>query len=326
MIYVYCSIGVILGIILLCFFLAFLIHRKTFGKRWEPDSIVKYYEKEDFIGLVAEKVEIPTAKGLLRGFFYKYPTKSKEKILVFAHGMWGSHRAYLQEIELLAQAGFIVLGFDYFGTESSDGKNILGLANSLKSLDCAICYVKKSFPNRRIYVMGHSWGGFAASSIAKFHPDLAGIVSMSGFISSRMIFKHLLPKPIHFVIPFLILLDSIKCGGYSYTKVVRVLKSSKVPTLILHSRDDTMVPYLSSTAVVQRKVLNQKIYYHIVDGKRHNPDYKKEAFDYAIEVQKELLQMKTAEERLEYRKTINYHKLGEIDLDVFGVITDFLNS
>lgn len=326
MIYVYISIGVILGILLLCFFFAFLIHRKTFGKRWNPDGIVKYYTKEEFIGLESEKVEIPTKRGILRGFFYKYPQKAQDKILVFAHGMWGSHQAYLQEIELLAQAGFTVLGFDYYGTESSDGKNIVGLANSLKSLECAIGYVKKNFPNSKIYVMGHSWGGFAASSIAKFHPDLAGIVSMSGFISSKMIYKHLLPKPIHFVIPFLILFDSIKCGGYSYTKVVRVLKNSKVPTLILHSKDDTMVPYLASTAVIQKKVSNPRIHYHIVDGKRHNPDYKKEALDYAIEVHKELQQLKTEEERLKYRKNINYHKLGEIDLDVFSVITDFLNS
>ena len=42
-------------------------------------------------------------------------TEKYKGILVFSHGMFANHEAYLQDIEYLAKNGYKVIGFDYFG-------------------------------------------------------------------------------------------------------------------------------------------------------------------------------------------------------------------
>ena len=158
MLALYITLGVIAGLILLLFILSAIIHHLSFGKRWDPDGIVKYYGVEDYPNLLYENIEITTKKGKLRGKLYFYSQEKYKGILVFSHGMWGSHRAYFQEIEILARNGFKVLGIDAYGTELSDGKNIKGLGSSLLTLDQAITYRKNIYTNEKIYIMGHSGG------------------------------------------------------------------------------------------------------------------------------------------------------------------------
>ncbi|MDE6656930.1 MAG: lysophospholipase [Anaeroplasmataceae bacterium] len=325
MLALYITIGVFLGIIVILFTLAALIHHISFGKRWDPDGVIKYYGIEDYPDLKEEYVEISTSKGALRGKLYFYSKDTHKGILVFSHGMWGSHRAYLQEMQILARNGFSVLGIDAFGTELSDGKNIKGLGNSLLSLNHAINYVKKNYPQEKIFVMGHSWGGFAAANISKYHNDITAIVAMSPFLSVGKILKHQLPKILYPTIPFIILVDAMHCGRYSFANAKKTLKSTRTKTLIIHSKDDQMVPYLTATGYLEKKLKNSNIKYYIVDGKKHNPDYTYEALEYTQAAFTKLKTIEPAEEKLEYRKNLDYHKMGEIDEKVFDDILDFLN-
>ena len=323
MLVVYIVLGIFLGGIFLAFLLAHLIHHTIFGKRWDPDGITKYYS---FPELKAKPIQISTKKGTLQGNLYSYPGKLNRGILVFAHGMWGSHKAYMQEIEFLAEEGYQVLGFDYYGTELSEGKNIRGLGNSLLSLDVAISYMKKTFPKEAIYVMGHSWGGFAALGIAKFHPDLKKIVAMSPFITESKIFRHLLPKLCYPLIPFIVLIDAIHCGKYSFVNARKVLKKTQVNTYILHSLDDPMVPYKISTEFLQKTIKNPNLQYEIVNGKRHNPDYTLEALMYTQNAFAELKSISNPEQKAEYRRNMDYHRMGEIDRNISSKIVEFLKK
>lgn len=321
----YCILGAILFLFILFFIIAILIHHRIFGSRYEPDGIIKYYSVKEYNNFKEESVEITTKKGVLRGKFYFYPQKDIKGILVFSHGMWGSHIAYLQEMECLARNGFKVLGIDAFGTELSEGKNIKGLGNSLLTLNLVMDYVKKMYPCENIYVMGHSWGGFAAANIAKYQKDIKAIVTMSPFISVIQILKHQVPKLLYPTLPFLLILDAIFCGKYSFANARKTLKDTKIPTLILHSRDDQMVPYVSSTGLLEKKLHNPYLKYLIVDGKKHNPDYSVEALEYTKEAFAKLRNMTNKEDILMYRKNLDYHKMGELDEQVFADILDFLN-
>ncbi len=317
------------GIVALLFFLflfAYGIHHHAFGKRWDPDGIVKYYDPKEYPNFKTEEVEIPFKKNTLRGFLYAYPNMPYKGILVFAHGMWGSHRAYLQEIEQYAKAGYKVLGFDYKGTELSDGKSIGGLGNSLASLDYALDYIKQIYSKDKIFVVGHSWGGFAAVSIAKYHPDLAGIIAMAPFLNVRRVLKALLPKPLYPLIPFILFIDWVKCGSYSFTNAIQVLRNTKIKTLILHSVDDSMIPYKTSTAYLMKKIKNPNLSYKIVEGKNHNPDYSLEALAYTKEVMTIWNSIKNEEDKLEYKKNMDYHKMGELDQEIISFQLHFLNS
>lgn len=326
MIGLYIFLAVFGLLIILLFAFSFYMHNKMYGKRWEPDGITKYYTVEDFPELVTEEISFEMKnKSLIKGYIHSYNYDTYKGIIVFSHGMWGSFEAYLQEINELAKAGYKVIAYDNEGTDISGGKNIVGVANSVNCLATAIDFAKKRFPDMKIMTMGHSWGGFATSAIAKYHPDLAKVVTMSPFVSIKRILMDLLPKPLYILIPFIIFVDFIKCGSSSFANNKKILKNSRIPTLIVHSKDDKMVSLKHNTEYLMRKIKNKNIEYLIVDGRNHNPDYTIEAVNYMKECFKKMKAL-PKEKVIEYRKNIDYHKMGELDHDIFSLILDFLNK
>ncbi|MDE5565526.1 MAG: lysophospholipase [Anaeroplasmataceae bacterium] len=312
---------IILFLILVCFLMAWMIHHMIFSKRWDLDGVVQYYE---FKELSTSNFSTKYKKKFLKGLYYSYPESDSKEIVVFAHGMWGSHRAYLQEIEYLCRKGFTVLGFDYYGTELSEGRSIRGLGNSLACLDVALKQVKKDYPGAKISVMGHSWGGFAALNIAAYHPDLKRVVCLAPFVSIPRIMRFMIGYKLSFLIPFFVLLDSIYCGKYSFSNGYKVLKKSGIPTMIWHSLDDQMVNYEKNTGYLKKELKNSSILYEIVDGKNHNPDYTLEAINYTKGIQAEVKTL--PKERLEeYYQHVDFHKMGELDTVVMEKIVDFLH-
>lgn len=318
-------VRIILGIIALILAVSLIIYYKAFGKRWEPDGIIKYYSIDEYENFKGDDISITTKKGVLRGKRYYYQNDSYKGIIVFSHGMWGSHQAYIQEIEILAAHGYYVLAIDAYGTELSDGKAIKGLGNSLFVLDEAIKYAKKYFNPKDIYVMGHSWGGYAALNISNIHNDINKAVIMSPFISIKAILKVFIPKYLYICIPFLILFDYFYFGKYSLYNGQESVKMTKIKTLILHSRDDKVIPYNKSTLLLE-KAGNSNVSFYIVDGKNHNPDYSLAAINYTKECANRLNGIKEKELKLAYKKSLDYHKMGEIDMDVFKAILDFLEG
>ncbi len=317
-------ISVLITILFLYFLICILFHRSIFGKRWEPDGVVQYYTQEEF-GLSSKPFSVPFQNYQLRGFYYSYPIADERRVIVFAHGMWGSHKAYLQEIEWFARQGYLVLGFDYAGTDLSGGKNIRGLGNSLSSLVAAVQQVKKDYPTSSISVVGHSWGGFAAASIAKYHPDLSSVIAMSAFVSVSRQLKTLLPKMMWFLIPGLCFVDICRCGKYSLANTKKILKNSHVPTLLVHSKDDSMVHFAKHTGYLQHHLQSDYISYLIVDGKRHNPDYCEDALKYTSDSFAKMKQM-TKEEKGKFYAQLDFHRMGALDEEVMESMLQFLKT
>lgn len=323
---VFITLGILLFLILVSFVLAILLHHLMFGKRWMPDGITKYYEVEDFEGFQKKPVYFDRKGVTLRGYIYSYEAKQYKGIMVFAHGMWGSHKAYVQEMEVFAKDGFLVLGFDYCGTDLSDGKSIQGLGESLKSLDYAIRYVKEdpSFSSLDIYVFGHSWGGYASSAIAKYHPDIKKIITMSPFTSVKRVVMSILPKRLWILIPFLMCVELCHCGKYSIVKTYKVLEKTTSDTLLIHSKDDPMVKYSKHTAYIQKKIKNPKLHYLILEDRLHNPDYSLESVQ-ALQEYSTKVHSLPKDQVEEYRKTVDYHSLGNLDSAIIEEMLAFIN-
>ena len=315
-------LGIIGFILILYFVVGLIFHRIMFNKRFEKDPIVKYYSIDMFNGLKREPIEFEYKNGKIRGYIYSYDVSHKG-FVVFSHGMFSDHEAYLQEIEYLARNGYKVLGFDYYGTSLSDGKNLRGLGNSLACLDFVLSEVKFLKITERIYVMGHSWGGFASLMIAKYHPDLKGVVTMAPFIKADNLLKGFVPAWLYPAIPFFKLIDAIKCGKYIYNNGIDVLNESNVNTLVLHSKDDHMVKYYRNTYLLTEYVKKDSVKFIIMNGKHHNPNYSLNAIEYMDKINKEL-SLLSKEEKLEYRKNINYQLLGSLDEEVMDKIINFL--
>lgn len=321
---IYIIIGSIFIILLLiCFGLALFIHHQVFGKRWDPDGTIKYYELSEFDGLMEEPFEISYHQEALKGFYYRYSYCSKDKLIVLAHGMWGSHKAYMQEIEYFCRNGFTVLGFDYKGTDLSTGKSLGGLGESLACLDAVLNYLEKKYPTSSISVFGHSWGGFAAINIAQYHPHLSHVIAMAPFVNLRRVLCCLLPKKIWFLIPFLIGIDMLYCGKYSVSNGLKTLKNTKIKTFIIHSIDDMMVRFPYNTGYLEKKLKNSNVFIYKVNGKNHNPDYTTEAILYTKGAMEELKCL-PKERQNEYYSQLNFHKMGELDEEIMNIFIDFL--
>lgn len=317
--------SVVLIVVILLLLVSYWMRQKLFGHRFMPDPLVRYYQIEEFEGLLKEAIAFSRKKIILRGYLYSYPIKHV-KVMIVAHGMWSNHQAYLQEIEFFARNGYLVIGFDYCGTDQSDGKNIKGLAESLVSLDAAVSFAESDlrFRGLPIVVFGHSWGGFAAGTIASIHPNIEKVVVMSGFISLPKIYWNLLPKALDILIPFFLFWDWIYHGKYAFKSIRKTLLNSHVDALIIHSKDDQMVSYRQHTAVLEKKLADQTSFL-VVNGKNHNPDYTTEAINYMKEVQSHKKTL-SKEEQKNYLESVDWHRMGQIDEELLRQVLDFLNS
>ena len=83
-----------------------------------------YFTPEDFPGLQAHPWAFTAKQGhTLQGWFYHCGDPIPGRLLVFDHGLGNGHRAYMTEIAMLAQAGFLVYTYDHTGCMTSGGQS-----------------------------------------------------------------------------------------------------------------------------------------------------------------------------------------------------------
>ena len=311
--------------------------KKRFEKsltRYDELPYLKYYTHADFKGLKAKPYSFISQNNTLRGNFYFYDGYDKDTIVIFCHGILGGHKSYLCEIEMLARAGYLVLGYDNTGCVSSDGKDIGGLGASLKDLDNAIISLKKNdeYKDKKIYVMGHSWGGYAASNIYNFE-QVDKIVAVSPFISLKQEYNDIFHGFTKLVHPRVIQLEGKAIGKkYAKSTAVNALNNVFGKALVIHSTDDPVVKYKTTTAVLQKKVINPNVEYLIVNNKDHHPLYTDEAVKLYNETFSSFNQLvrekklETLEAKKEFFASVDFKKLVSQDKEVWDKVIAFLKA
>ena len=320
MIILYIALAIILVLLILLIAIGFIIHNKAFGKRYEANPLVKLYTKEEF-NLGSTLIEINYKNDIIRGNLYSYNNYDPTKLIIFCHGMWSNHNSYLQDIEYFCRNNLLVFGFDYLGVSSSTGKNIKGLGNSLKSLDIVVKYFEEKYPNKEIYVVGHSWGAFSTTNIILLHPNIKGIIALSPFISIYSCLKSFIPKNLSFLAPFIFLAEYLKNGKYSLMKTKDSLKNYKGKALILGSTDDSMISFNKNTGYIMK--LYPNLNYLIFDDRGHNPNYTALAVKKLQSFQNDVKSV-PSDKMVEFMNSINFHELGELDLKVMDKLIEFI--
>jgi pimeloyl-ACP methyl ester carboxylesterase len=181
------------------------------------------------IGLSFEDVSFHTGDGIkLFGWFI--PNKESKGVVLFCHGNAGNISHRLDSIQILHQLGLDVFIFDYRGYGRSEGKP--SEQGTYQDTEAAWWYLTRErhvLPSN-IIVIGRSLGGAIAAWLAMSYTPGALILE-SSFTSLADIATKL-----H---PYLPLRQFLR---FRYT-TTDYLYQVKCPVLIIHSRDDELMPF-----------------------------------------------------------------------------------
>lgn len=312
-----------------------LIHKRFVASmtRQEEQPYLVYFRLENCPGLKAEPYSFKSENNTLNGFFYHYDKYDPSIIVIFCHGIGGGHSSYMKEINELAKMGYLVLAYDNTGCVSSEGDSIYGLSQSLKDLDFAIQSLKNNqkYQDKKVYVVGHSWGGFAASNINNFQ-IVDKVVAISPFISLSAEYHSLFKGVLGIFVSSIIKEEKKAVGKWAKSSAIDALNLPNVSALVIHSENDPTVNYQQNTAVLQKKIKNPLVKYYIVDGYGHHPQYTKEASDYFNAVFTKFDQgikektLETVESKKAYFKDIDFNAMTNQNKDTWIVIEQYLKD
>ena len=231
-------------------YLSVAIYNENFNQRFTTDEALSFY-LEDFEGLKRTQYKFPSNKGqMLTGYMYSVESGTEPRgIVVMAHGFGGGgHNSYMDCANFFAHHGYYAFAYDATGNDESEGEGVGGLPQGVIYLSYAISFVEgnKDFGNLPIVLFGHSWGGYSACSVLKYHPEVKAVVECSGFNKSSDMFeaegKNQAGDFIYMMMPFIKLHELLKYGKYAANSAMDGFAASDAPVMVVHSADDTLVP------------------------------------------------------------------------------------
>jgi fermentation-respiration switch protein FrsA (DUF1100 family) len=233
---------------------------------WHPTRALEATPAQ--IGLAYEDVTFAAEDGCrLHGWFAPHP--AARATVLFFHGNAGniSHRlGSLAQFHALRVNVFTV---DYRGYGRSGGT--ISEAGSYRDAAAAYRWLRESrgIPAGRIVLFGGSLGAALAVDVAAREPA-AGLIVESGFTSTRDMGRMLYPWfPVWLLVPS-------RYG--SLAKMPRV----QAPVLVLHSRDDRLVPYAHGERL-HEAAPGPKTLFTMRGGHNSGPEETGPAYDRALD-------------------------------------------
>lgn len=194
---------------------------------YHPDRVI--YANPESIGLYFENISFETSDGVrLSGWFI--PKENASGVILFCHGNAGNLSHRLETIQIFHDLGLDTFIFDYRGFGHSEGKpSEDGTYRDTEAAWQYLVHARKVHPDK-VIIMGRSLGGAIAAWLARRHTPGVLIVE-STFTSVADVVAKLYPY-----LPIRLLLR------FKYD-TVEYLSQVKCPVLVVHSRDDEMIPF-----------------------------------------------------------------------------------
>jgi uncharacterized protein len=126
-------------------------------------------------------VRIPSHGALMNGVLYTAAGAGPHPAVMLFHGFPGNEQN-LDLAQAIRRAGFDVLTMHYRGAWGSPGS--FSFAHALEDSDAALAFLRTNADKfhidaRRVFVAGHSMGGWMAISAAAHDPAVAGVILIS---------------------------------------------------------------------------------------------------------------------------------------------------
>lgn len=320
--------------------IALKMYKQGFIQRFDKDGIIPYLSNEDFEGLNFFKGTFKNSIGLNISYFaYYYDNYKKDKYVLFCPGIGPGHTQYTREIEKLASCGYFVLTLDYTGCSESEGESLLSVNAPTRDVNDLLCLTKNGklenfsfLKDMEIVVVGHSLGAYTALNTINIQPFIKKAVIISGFIDVISEMKGLSHIYLSILFSDVKRYERKTNKEYSNIKNMKYLKETNDDILFIHSMDDSLVPYKTSTYRVYKKYKDKKFEFVIVNGKDHNPNYELDSLKYMKETFSELNSLvnsgkiKTIEEKQAFMSNKDIWKMTNQDEDIFKKIIDFIEK
>jgi fermentation-respiration switch protein FrsA (DUF1100 family) len=212
----------------------------AFGDRFFYHPTGETYDDPRSFGLAPEDVFFETSDGVrLHGWFFAADGPARGTV-VHLHGNAGNVTGHFAHAAWVCEAGWNLLCFDYRGYGRSAGKVTRG--GLVTDCHAAIDYAKgrPDVEAARIVVLGQSLGGSLAIVVGAQRKDLAGIAADGAFSHYRRVaWWHVRRNPVLLVVAWWVPL--LMSEGYD--PIACVARVAPTPLLLMHGRNDTIVPY-----------------------------------------------------------------------------------
>ncbi len=241
------AVGVLLG-------LRHLLHRSL-----APEATVVGSSPSEH-GLSAQAMRIPGARGLhLFAWFVPVLGPGPHPAIVLLHGWGGNASTLLPAAQELHLAGYAVLLPESRNHGRSDRDGDSSLPRFAEDLDSALDWLsrQKDVDAGRMMALGHSVGGAAVLLSASRRHDLRAVVSVSAFAHPEQVMRRWLAArhvpywPLGWLVNRYV--ERVIGARFDDIAPVNTLARVHCPVLLLHGRQDIMVPVADARQLWQSR-------------------------------------------------------------------------
>lgn len=219
------------------------------------------YTAEEF-GLVADKVTLETTDGVRLVAYDVYHPEPKA-VVIFISGIQNpSVTAFFGHARMLQEHGYASVLYEMRAHGESEG-DVVGLGyKEWMDTRAVVDYIigQERYEGVPIVVFGLSMGGAVAiNSIANI-PEIDGLVALSAYSSFADVFADQMVRlgagwvlaTVERAVAWTYLALKFGWESRDMTPIIQIEKLGDRPALLIHSTDDTQVPYPSFTRLVKR--------------------------------------------------------------------------
>ncbi len=206
----------------------------------------------DQFGLEAEHFFVKTEDGLDISA-WEVTTDAPKAVVICLSGMHGpSATVYFGHAKLFREHGFATILLDMRAHGESDGDKISVGYKEWRDVEAAVAYIKEKplYDGVPIVAFGVSMGAATAINAAGEVDDIDAVISLSAFSSCEEVFCDNMRTQVPRIIaeierPFVHLASYFFFGAESRRIKPRleIEKLGERPILLMHSKDDTQVPF-----------------------------------------------------------------------------------
>jgi pimeloyl-ACP methyl ester carboxylesterase len=171
--------GVLFGVLIVYFIGGYLVSRQAVGEHPEWRKMIA---TPAGFGLDSNVIEFPSKDGIpLKAWWL--PAEDARAVIVLAHGSGGNRSHMLSRAAFLVNQEFSALIVDLRNHGESSGTYMT--QGYLEALDIlgAIDYLRQKGEQRRIILLGHSYGAVASLHAAAQSQEVSAVIADAAFIS-----------------------------------------------------------------------------------------------------------------------------------------------